>query len=412
MSKLIFKLETLNPKFRTTFFKHKSYTKYLAYSEYAIRNKNTSHGLFGIINKFPNIENMETIEEVSKYITDLAENRVPIYRGLISLNEYDANRLGYFVQDKWKELLENKLPSIARTLNIKYEDIQYVGAVHLENGHPHLQFMLWSKSRDKSNYYVRAELKDKLRKEFTNVVFREDLLSIYKEKDLAKKNILAENEMLSRLKQVNKDDKFLKDIMHYEKNLYNSAIMKQTFKDEKLKKIVNMLLELKAELKNTSGSIKYQYLQKYPEIISKIDSISREIINTSKDCKIQIDNYINAKYKILEYQYSDETKLETQKQKIKEEVEQEVLKLVGNKVLDLERKLLNSKEINCTYSNINETRNCIFSIYDLLYVLSYREQNIYSRYKLNYKKQLSKQAKKEKAKEKRNSSSFNWEEEL
>ena len=105
MSKLIFKLETLNPKFRTTFFKHKSYTKYLAYSEYAIRNKNTSHGLFGIINKFPNIENMETIEEVSKYITDLAENRVPIYRGLISLNEYDANRLGYFVQDKWKELL-------------------------------------------------------------------------------------------------------------------------------------------------------------------------------------------------------------------------------------------------------------------------------------------------------------------
>ena len=147
-------------------------------------------------------------------------------------------------------------------------------------------------------------------------------------------------------------------------------------------------------------------------LISKIDSISREIINTSKDCKIQIDNYINAKYKILEYQYSDETKLETQKQKIKEEVEQEVLKLVGNKVLDLERKLLNSKEINCTYSNINETRNCIFSIYDLLYVLSYREQNIYSRYKLNYKKQLSKQAKKEKAKEKRNRSSFNREEEL
>ena len=180
MSSLIFKLETLNPKLRTTFFKHKNYTNYLANSEYAIKNPNVNHGLFGIVKQFPNIENMKSIEKVSDHITNLADNEVPIYRGVISLKEYDASRLGYLEQEKWKELLESKLPSIARKLKIRYQDIQYVGAVHLENGHPHLQFMLWSKSRDKSNYYVKADIKDKLRKEFTNAVFIEDLLPIYK----------------------------------------------------------------------------------------------------------------------------------------------------------------------------------------------------------------------------------------
>lgn len=46
MNNVIFLFETFNPNKRTTFFKHRNYTKYLAYSEYAIKNKTTDHGLF------------------------------------------------------------------------------------------------------------------------------------------------------------------------------------------------------------------------------------------------------------------------------------------------------------------------------------------------------------------------------
>ena len=218
MSRLIFKLETLNPNLRTTFFKHKSYTNYLANSEYAIKNENTNHGLFGRVNGFPDIRNMESVQEISQHITKLADKKVPIYRGLISLNEYDASRLGYLEQEKWQELLESKLPSIAKKINVKYEDLQYVGAVHLEKGHPHFQFMIWSKAREKSNYYIKYQLKNKLRIEFTNEVFREDLLPIYQEKDLAKKNIIAENKIINKLKQVSQDRDFINSIMKYEQN--------------------------------------------------------------------------------------------------------------------------------------------------------------------------------------------------
>ena len=408
MSKLIFILETLNPNFRTTFFKNKRYTKYLAYSEFAIKNKNANHGLFGKIEQFPDIRNMKDVEKISDHIIDLADKKIPIYRGTISLNEYDASRLGYLKQEKWQELLENKLPSIAEKLNIKYVDVQYVGAVHLEQGHPHFQFMLWSKSREKSNYFVKYQIKDKLRKEFTNAVFKEDLLPIYQEKDLAKKNIIAENEILNRLKKVSQDEKFIKNIMKSEKGFNHNKLMKKTFKNEEIEEIVKPLISLKSDLKQVKGSIKYQYLKKYPEIIRKVDEISNEIISHSIECKEEIDNYIKAKQKILEFKYSNETKLKEQMQKTKEDTEKEVLKLIGNKILDFERKLLNTKEDYTEYRYYNETRYQIYSIYNFLCSLSNREENKYNMMNLNYKKQLSKQAKKEKAIEKRNSSSWDW----
>lgn len=60
--------------------------------------------------------------------------------------------------------------------------------------------MIWTKNEEIKSYFVKYQLKDKLRKEFINDVFREDLLPIYQEKDFAKKNITAENYILSELK--------------------------------------------------------------------------------------------------------------------------------------------------------------------------------------------------------------------
>lgn len=95
MNNIIFLFETFNPNRRTTFFKHKNYAKYLGYSEYAIKNENVEHGLFGKITEFPDIEKMKDIEQINIHITNLAQNKIPIFRCTISLDEYDAIRLGY-----------------------------------------------------------------------------------------------------------------------------------------------------------------------------------------------------------------------------------------------------------------------------------------------------------------------------
>lgn len=313
-----------NPNKRSTYFKHKTYTNYIANSEYVIRNKETTHGLFGIVDKFPNIQSEENLSNIINYIDELAKAKVPIYRGLVSLTEFDAERLGYYDQEKWKKLLENRLPSIAEKLNIKFIDLQYLGAVHYEEGHPHLQFFVWSKTN--RNYFIKYKEINKMRNEFINDVFKEDLLPIYQDKDLAKKNITGENYILQELKKANLDEKFVRDLMKYQKSSFQNHRVRSILKDEDIKEVVDAMLVLKDELKNTTGSIKYEYLKAYPEILAKVNEIAIKIIVLSPQCQREIDKYIKAKQQLLEFQYTDIDKLNQAKEKVKEDAEKEIIK--------------------------------------------------------------------------------------
>ena len=412
MNNVVFLFEAFNPNKRSTFFKHKSYTNYLAYSEFAIRNPNTEHGLFGRINDFPDIENMESIEPINQYIIKLADKKVPIYRCTISLDEYDAIRLGYDTQGKWKALFESKLVSFAKKMNVKYEDLQYTGAVHLEAGHPHFQIMLWSKQRDKMNYYINYGRINKMRDEFTNAIFREDLIELYKEKDRAKKGIIEKNVLLQKLKKANTDSKFIKEMVQYEKDFVNKKIMKKPIKDKELKKIADELLKLKEQLRNTKGSIKYQYLKKYPEIIKQVDSIARSIIESSLDTQVEIEKYILAKQKIVSFKFQDQDKIQKAQQEEKEKAEEEILKLIGNQVLNFERILLNEKEVYSQIRYTNYTRDLIWKIFNCIYFSARQEEKYAKKYEQRFKKELSKQAKKDLAIQKSNSSVFHWEDDL
>lgn len=409
MSNLIFIFKAYNPNKRSTYFKHKTYTDYIANSEYVIRNEETTHGLFGIVDKFPNIQSEENLSSIINYIDDLAKAKVPIYRGLVSLTEFDAERLGYYDQEKWKKLLENRLPSIAEKLNIKLSDLQYLGAVHYEDGHPHLQFFVWSKSN--RTYFIKYKEINKMRNEFINDVFKEDLLPIYQDKDLAKKNITGENYILQELKKANLDEKFVRDLMKYQKSAFQNHRVRSVLKDEEIKEVVDAMLVLKDELKNTTGSIKYEYLKAYPEILAKVNEIAIKIIELSPQCQNEIDKYIKAKQKLVEFKYTNNEKLEEAKQKIEEETGEEVIKLIGNQILDIERAWINEKNPSMTFIRANnDTRDLLDNILTILEFQA-NEQNRYNRfYELHLKKQLSKQAKKELAKLKQNSSEFNWDE--
>ena len=411
MSNLIFKFKAYNPNKRETYFVHRNYTDYIANSPYVLKNPNTSHGLFGEVEAFPNIQNDDDLEKIIDHINKLAENKVPIYRGYISLREYDAERLGYYEQDKWKCLFENRLPSIAKKMNIKFEDLQYLGAVHIEDGHPHFQFFVWSK-KPRINYFVKYKEINKLRNEFTNDVFRDDLLPIYQEKDMARKNITSENYILNELKKTISDEKLLKELMKYEKDYNQTRRIRALLKNSDVKKIVDLLIDLKKDLEQTTGSIKYQYLMKYPEIIKKVDHISNLVIDSSVQCQIEIEKYIKSKQKIEEFKYLNQEKLEQAKIKVKEETQKEIIKLIGNQILDIERKWLNADNPYTYIKYNNETRNLLDRILTALYYQAENQKRLNKNFEIKYKKQLSKQALKDKAINKANSSSFNWEDSL
>ena len=146
----------------------------------------------------------------------------------------------------------------------------------MESGHPHLQVIIWSKQRDKMNYFVNYKEINKMRDEFSNLIFKEDLIELYKKKDNVKKQIVASNSFFNEMKKVSTDKKFLKDMLQYEKDFYNKKLMKQNLHNYQLEIIVDDLLKIKDLLKQTTGSIKYQYLKKYPDIIKEIDNLSKK----------------------------------------------------------------------------------------------------------------------------------------
>ena len=49
------------------------------------------------------------------------------------------------------------------------------------------------------NYFIKYNVINKMKDEFTNSIFRDDLLQLYKEKDIAKKKIIQENIILQNL---------------------------------------------------------------------------------------------------------------------------------------------------------------------------------------------------------------------
>ena len=279
----------------------------------------------------------------------------------------------------------------------------------MERGHPHLQVMLWSKQRDKMNYFVNYKQVNKMRDEFSNLIFKEDLIELYKKKDNVKKQIVASNSFFNEMKKVSTDKKFLKDMLQYEKDFYNKKLMKQNLHNYQLEIIVDDLLKIKDLLKQTTGSIKYQYLKKYPDIIKEIDNLSNKIINMSLECQEQIDIYIKVKQEIVSYKYQSETKIKQEQENERVKAEQEILKIIGNQILSFERLLLNNKEEYNTERYINDSRNLVWQVFNSIYFLSRQEEIDLRRIELKYKKQLSKQAKKELAIRKQNESSFNWE---
>ena len=271
---------------------------------------------------------------------------------------------------------------------------------------------MWSKQRDKMNYFVDYKRINKMRDELTNQIFRDDLIELYKQKDNEKKQIVASNTFLNEMKKVSTDKKFLKDMVQYEKDFYNKKLMKQNIHNEQLKLIADDLVKIKALLKQTSGSVKYQYLKRYPNIIKEIDNLSKKIIDMSLECQEQIDIYIKVKQEIVSYKYQSETKIKQAQENERVKAEQEILKIIGNQILSFEILLLNNKEEYNTERYIKDSRNLVWQVFNCIYFLSRQEEIDLRRIELKYKKQLSKQAKKELAIKKQNESSFNWENNL
>ncbi len=217
MSKVIFKMTFKHPNLKDTVSKNVSHVNYIAtrsgvdktvtekdlkkelekgieyitpddemYLKY-IDERPRSHGLFGP-------DGIEDYKEVQK---EIGEVKSFVWRGIVSLREEDAKKIGYLEKEKWQDMLRKKVPDMASEMGIPITNLRWVGAIHMEKGHPHAHIMFWEKQPRRTTGIVSTKSLDNIRKLYTDEIFEEERMMYLQEKNIMRDLIrdLAKNDI-------------------------------------------------------------------------------------------------------------------------------------------------------------------------------------------------------------------------
>lgn len=268
MSKVIFKMKFKHPNFKTTTAKNMGHIVYIAtrpgtdktitpadlkkeldkgienmsedetYINY-IDERPRSHGLFG----------QDGIEDPKEVSEEISQVNSYVWRGIISLTEEDAKNLGYLQKDKWQDMLRKKMPDMAKEMNIPLNNLRWVGAVHMEKGHPHAHVVMWEKEPKKTLGVASERALNNIRKIFTDEIFEEERTQLLTEKNVMRDLLrdLSENNVggISKLlKEVRATGQELKALIS---NTNLEGVVPKLYNEEELK-IAQMVKSLSEKL--------------------------------------------------------------------------------------------------------------------------------------------------------------------
>lgn len=142
------------------------------YLEY-MAQRPRSHGLFSADGP-AGLE--KTMEEISGHTG-------PVWTFIWSLRREDAARLGYETSESWRKLLLAHQTELAQAMKISPKNFRWRAAFHDEKHHPHIHVMVWS--ADPRQGFLTEQGIEKMRSQLSNEIFRDELLSLYQQKDLS-----------------------------------------------------------------------------------------------------------------------------------------------------------------------------------------------------------------------------------
>ena len=142
------------------------YLKYIA-------ERPRSHGLFS------NVQNTD----LEKTMQEVNSHPAPVWTFIYSLKREDAARLGYDSAESWRKLLLAHQTELAEAMKIPPNQFRWCAAFHDEKHHPHIHMMVWS--ADPKQGYLTEQGIEAMRSKLTNDIFQDELLHLYKQKDLS-----------------------------------------------------------------------------------------------------------------------------------------------------------------------------------------------------------------------------------
>lgn len=157
------------------------------YLEY-MAERPRSHGLFSA----------DGTADLAEMMKEISSHNAPVWTFIYSLRREDAARLGYDTGENWRRLLLVHQTELAAAMKIPPGDFRRCAAFHDEKHHPHIHMLVWS--RDPKHGCLTEKEIEKMRSELSGAIFQDELLSLYREKDLSYQQVRdTAMEAMSRL---------------------------------------------------------------------------------------------------------------------------------------------------------------------------------------------------------------------
>ncbi|MBR2587936.1 MAG: hypothetical protein IKD77_01885 [Bacilli bacterium] len=215
------------------------------------------------------------------------KKNIDVFKTVISLKNEDAMEYGYFNKKSWKEMLEERMPEIARAFKIPLNDLEWVAAFHAKKDKPHCHLIVWNKNQDMSVQRKPFVNYKQIRSAVAKSVFKEELKAIYEIKDVSKS-------LLGKMSK-NEVDTYKEDL----KKLYqNEDLMLKAVNTENTQNFVNRALEdMKKDdviyISNNSDPENYTQIKKLDDEKFEFKNIGEKAVLYKDDTYLEAVTFLS-----------------------------------------------------------------------------------------------------------------------
>ena len=256
------------------------------------------HGLFGNLLDTEEVEMLD-LETIKKYIQNISNKNIDIFKTVISLKQEDALQYGFMNKKAWKDLLQERILDISKAFKIPLNDMEWVASFHAKKERPHCHLVVWNKNQDLSVKRKPYIFFNKIKTAIAKGVFKEELEAMYNIKDVSKEQVgkLSKEEF----------EKYKENV----KKLYNNKdLMLRAVETDETENFLNKALE-KMKISETIYIVNNSDPDNFTEITKKDDN-KFEFKNIGEKAILYKDNsYLEAvtflsKFSNLKIIYSKE----------------------------------------------------------------------------------------------------------
>ncbi len=191
--------------------------------------------------------------DIQKAQEEIANCKGNIWTHVVSLRREDADVLGYDQQKPWRDMVKQKIDTIAKASNIPVSELHWYAGMHNTTHHPHIHLFVFSDNPNAGCLTVEGI--NQMKSAFSEVIFADERHQIYTHK----------TEMRNEIKQ--EVDDILTGIRTNSTN---------QFSNQELDALCVKLFHLSNDLKGRPGKLQYGWM-KDMNIREQVDSIMADL---------------------------------------------------------------------------------------------------------------------------------------